>query len=84
MDGGRESGATLVCGGAPPADLAGGFFFAPTVFDGVDPASALAQEEIFGPVLSVIPFADDDEALRIANGTAYGLGAGVFARGWSR
>lgn len=78
VGGGRESGAQLACGGDAPTDLDGGFFFSPTVFDGVAPDSALAREEVFGPVLSVIAFDDDDEALRIANGTSYGLGAGVF------
>ncbi|AGL20913.1 aldehyde dehydrogenase family protein [Actinoplanes sp. N902-109] len=55
-----------------------GYFVAPTVFADVDPGSELAQEEIFGPVLSIIPFADDDEAVRIANNSRYGLAGGVW------
>ena len=73
---GRDAGAALVTGGTRP-DLPG-FYVAPTVFDDVDPAARIAREEIFGPVLSVIPFTDDDEALRIANDATYGLGSGVF------
>ena len=55
-----------------------GHFVAPTVFADVDPGSELAQEEIFGPVLSIIPFADDDEAVAIANNSRYGLAGGVW------
>jgi aldehyde dehydrogenase (NAD+) len=74
---GRESGQ-LVAGGARAAgELAGGFFVEPTVFADVDPVAELAQEEIFGPVLSVMTFADEEEALALANGTQYGLGAYV-------
>jgi acyl-CoA reductase-like NAD-dependent aldehyde dehydrogenase len=76
---GRDSGAELACGGGRPADSElSGFFFLPTVFDRVPPDSTIAREEIFGPVLSVIPFEDEGEALAIANATRYGLGAGVF------
>jgi aldehyde dehydrogenase (NAD+) len=50
----------------------------PTVFANVDPRSAIAQEEIFGPVLTIIPYADEDQAVAIANGTLYGLTSGVF------
>jgi acyl-CoA reductase-like NAD-dependent aldehyde dehydrogenase len=74
------SGATLVTGG--PGLLDGhdrGYFARPTVYSGVDPSSSLAQEEIFGPVLSVIPYADTDEAVEIANGTPYGLAGGVWS-----
>jgi aldehyde dehydrogenase (NAD+) len=70
--------ARLVAGG-PEAPLPGrGHFVAPTVFADVDPDSELAQEEIFGPVLSIIPFADDDEAVTIANDSRYGLAGGVW------
>jgi aldehyde dehydrogenase (NAD+) len=55
-----------------------GHFVAPTVFADVDPASELAQEEIFGPVLSIIPFSSDDEAVEIANNSKYGLAGGVW------
>jgi aldehyde dehydrogenase (NAD+) len=71
-----RSDARLVAGGERlGGDLAGGFFIEPTVFAGVRPGSALEQNEVFGPVLSITPFADDAEALAIANGTRYGLGA---------
>lgn len=73
-------GAELVHGGkrANPADLPDGFFFAPTILTNVTPDSFIAQNEVFGPVLSVIPFDDEDEAVEIANGTAFGLAAGVW------
>jgi betaine-aldehyde dehydrogenase len=79
---GKQEGARLVTGGGSPADpaLARGLFIRPTVFNLVDPAGRLAQEEIFGPVLAVIPFDDYDEALRIANSVQYGLTASVFTR----
>jgi aldehyde dehydrogenase (NAD+) len=73
-----RSGARLVAGGldAPVPDR--GYFVAPTVFADVDPASELAQEEIFGPVLSIIPFSGDDQAVAIANNSRYGLAGGVW------
>jgi betaine-aldehyde dehydrogenase len=79
---GRAGGARLVVGGGASADpaLAGGLFVRPTLFDDVLPASRLAQEEIFGPVLAVIPFDTYDQALEIANSVAYGLSASVFTR----
>ncbi|MFC7404717.1 aldehyde dehydrogenase family protein [Georgenia alba] len=82
IDVGKESGAELVVGGGVPRGdgLADGFFVEPTLFDKVDPASRIAQEEIFGPVLSVIPVDDEEEALAVANGTEYGLVASVWTR----
>ncbi|MGI9297133.1 MAG: aldehyde dehydrogenase family protein [Gammaproteobacteria bacterium] len=77
---GTEGGATLALGGGRPAGLAKGYFVQPTVFDRVDPAADIAREEIFGPVLSVCEFAEEEEALRLANGTDFGLAAGVFTR----
>ena len=75
----------LVTGGTRIGhELADGYFIQPTVFRDVDPASLLAQEEIFGPVLSVIPFDTEEEALEIANGTRFGLGAYVHTRDLSR
>ena len=74
---GQSEGARLVTGGRRPAAMKSGYFVEPTVFADVDPASRLAQEEIFGPVLCVIPFDDDDDAVEIANGTIYGLAAQV-------
>ncbi|MGV0592179.1 aldehyde dehydrogenase family protein [Mycobacterium vulneris] len=74
----QRDGARLLTGGAEPiADV--GYYVAPTVFADVDPDSELGQEEVFGPVLAVIPYADADDALRIANGTPYGLSGAVWA-----
>jgi acyl-CoA reductase-like NAD-dependent aldehyde dehydrogenase len=83
---GREEGFTLVSGGGPPEDpaLAGGMFVRPTLFDGVDPGSRLAQEEIFGPVLAAMPFETDEQALAIANGVPLGLTASVYTRDLAR
>ena len=75
---GRQSGATLGTGGGRPRDLACGYFIEPTVFGNVDPGSRIAQEEIFGPVLSVIPADDEAEAVRIANDSVFGLNNAVF------
>src|SRR5580658_1551436 len=75
---GIELGATLATGGGRPKDLERGWYIEPTVFGNVDNQSVIAQEEIFGPVLSVIPAADEDDAVRIANDTIYGLNASVF------
>jgi 2-formylbenzoate dehydrogenase len=71
-------GATVVTGGGRPPGLDHGFFVAPTVLTGVKPTARVAQEEIFGPVLSVIEFADEAEAIEIANGVEYGLTASVW------
>src|ERR1700759_5035821 len=70
---GVEAGARLVCGGGRPEGLDGGFFVQPTVFADVDNGMTIAQEEIFGPVLSIIPYETEDEAIKIANASAYGL-----------
>ncbi|MFZ0666916.1 MAG: aldehyde dehydrogenase family protein [Acidimicrobiales bacterium] len=74
---GREEGATVVRGGGVPSHLPKGYFVEPTLFGDVNPHATIAQEEIFGPVLCVIPYDDIDEAVRIANGTMYGLSAAV-------
>jgi aldehyde dehydrogenase (NAD+) len=74
---GKEEGARLVVGGGRPAHLDRGYFVEPTLFAAVDNAMTIAREEIFGPVLIVIPFEDDDDAVRIANDNQYGLGAYV-------
>jgi aldehyde dehydrogenase (NAD+) len=75
---GIAEGATLVTGGAAPCDgLAAGYFVRPTVFSDVRPDMTIAQEEIFGPVLVIIPYDTEDEAVDIANGTVYGLYAAV-------
>jgi betaine-aldehyde dehydrogenase len=79
---GLGEGATLVVGGAAPDDptLADGAYLMPTVFDGVDNDMRIAREEIFGPVVSVIPFDTEDEALRLANATPYGLSGSIWSR----
>ena len=75
---GVDEGATLATGGGRPRHLDRGWFVEPTVFGKVDNASTIAQEEIFGPVLSVIPADDEDDMVAIANDTIYGLNASVF------
>ena len=74
---GKAQGARLVVGGGRPAHLDKGYFVEPTLFADVDNSMTIAQEEIFGPVLVVVPFDDDDDAVRIANDNQYGLGVGV-------
>ena len=77
---GVEEGATLVTGGAePPEGLERGYFVRPTVFADVRNDMTIAREEIFGPVLSIIPYEDEDDAVRIANDTIYGLAGGVWS-----
>jgi aldehyde dehydrogenase (NAD+) len=75
---GIADGATLATGGGRPKDLERGWFVEPTVFGNVDNHSVIAQEEIFGPVLSVVPAEDEQDAIRVANDTIYGLNASVF------
>lgn len=79
---GLEEGAQLVMGGTPPRDasLTQGSFYLPTIFENVRSDMRIAREEIFGPVLSIIPFEDEAEAVRIANDTVYGLAAAVWTR----
>jgi aldehyde dehydrogenase (NAD+) len=78
IESGRQQGARLVVGGdRPDGELAAGNFVNPTLFADVDNSMRIAQEEIFGPVLAVIPFHDEAEAIALANDTSYGLGAGV-------
>jgi len=83
---GQEDGARLVAGGGTPSGETydDGYFVEPTLFDDVDPQSRIAQEEIFGPVLSVIPVDDEESAIAVANGTAYGLAAYVWTRDVAR
>jgi betaine-aldehyde dehydrogenase len=82
LDIGREEGAKVLAGGGQVEveGLEEGMFVRPTVFDDVDPNGRLAQEEIFGPVLAVMPFADYDEAIAIANSVSYGLTGSVYTR----
>jgi acyl-CoA reductase-like NAD-dependent aldehyde dehydrogenase len=75
---GKESGAKLLSGGGRPPGLARGYFVEPTVFADVDNRSRLAQEEIFGPVLSIIPFDDEEHVIAMANDVMYGLVAGLW------
>lgn len=75
---GLAEGAQLATGGARPRDLNRGFYVEPTVFGGVDNGSVIAREEIFGPVLCVIPADSEEQAIEIANDTLYGLNASVF------
>jgi acyl-CoA reductase-like NAD-dependent aldehyde dehydrogenase len=77
---GEAEGAKLVTGGAaPPEGLERGYFVRPTVFSEVTPEMTIAQEEIFGPVLAIQPYEDEDDAVRIANNTVYGLAGGVWS-----
>ena len=76
---GRTEGARLVTGGNRPAEFPRGYYVSPTLFAEVSPNMAIAQEEIFGPVLSVLPYDSEDEAVSIANGTIYGLAGGVWS-----
>lgn len=83
---GLDQGAKAVVGGKVPdtPGLANGFFVEPTIFTGVSNSMAIARDEIFGPVLSVIPYRTDDEAVAIANDSLYGLGGGVWSRDGDR
>ncbi|WP_007510859.1 MULTISPECIES: aldehyde dehydrogenase family protein [Pseudofrankia] len=79
IDKGVKEGATLAVGGGRPAHLPKGWYVEPTLFTDVDNSMTIAQEEIFGPVLVVIPFDDEDDAVRIANDSRYGLSGSVFS-----
>jgi acyl-CoA reductase-like NAD-dependent aldehyde dehydrogenase len=83
---GLDEGAELVAGGAEPPEgvPAGGFYVRPTVFGKVRNNMAIAQEEIFGPVLAIIPYKDEEDAVRIANDTVYGLAGAVWSRDEAR
>jgi len=81
VDVGQREGARLLSGGsAPGGTLARGSYLDPTVFDRADNKMRIAQEEIFGPVLTIIPFSDEDEVLRLVNDTPYGLSGSIWTR----
>lgn len=82
----KSEGATCVLGGqaARRPECGNGWFIEPTIFTNVEPNMRISQEEVFGPVLSVLPFDDDEEAVRIANDTQFGLAAGVWTQNMSR
>ena len=75
----KNSNARLVSGGGRPKDLDRGWFVEPTIFADVDNDDQLAREEVFGPVMAMIPFDGDEEAIRIANDSNYGLGGSVWS-----
>jgi len=77
IDKAKADGARLVIGGGVPAELSQGYYVEPTIFADVDPNSTLAQEEVFGPVLAILPYIDEDDAVRIANNSIYGLSGAV-------
>ncbi|OBA88883.1 aldehyde dehydrogenase [Mycobacteriaceae bacterium 1482268.1] len=79
LDSAIEEGGTFACGGGRPADRDAGFFIEPTVITGLDNNAKVAREEIFGPVLTVIAHDGDDDAVRIANDSPYGLSGTVFS-----
>lgn len=84
----REEGGTILCGGGPPKDLPercrDGYFVAPTVIGGLDHMCRVNQEEIFGPVVSIMPFDNDDAVIEMANSTPYGLSASIWTQHLSR
>jgi acyl-CoA reductase-like NAD-dependent aldehyde dehydrogenase len=86
IENGKDAGATLLCGGyrVMDNDCDKGYFIAPTLFGDVKNSMCIAQDEIFGPVLSVIKFSTEEEALVIANDSLYGLGGAVWTRNINR
>jgi aldehyde dehydrogenase (NAD+) len=84
IDVARGEGASAALGGAKAEGFGDGWFVQPTIFTGVKNSMRIAQEEVFGPVLSVIPFEDEEEAIAIGNGVVYGLAAGVWTQNIKR
>ncbi len=83
---GRAENGEVILGGARPSDarLSGGAFYSPTIFTGLDMSATVCREEIFGPVLCVLPFDDEDDLVAQANNTAYGLAAGIWTADYSK
>jgi aldehyde dehydrogenase (NAD+) len=84
LEKGRKEGATLVTGGGRPKDMNHGYFVEPTIFSNVTSDMTIAKEEIFGPVVSVMPYEDEEDAIRIANSSTYGLSGAVFTKDTDR
>lgn len=84
IDSGQKEGARMTLGGQRQSTVDGGYFIEPTVFEDVQPGMSICREEIFGPVLSVVRFTDEADALRIANDSVYGLAAAVWTSNLSR
>ena len=84
IDKGKQEGARVVCGGGIPSHLSKGFYVEPTLFADVSNDMTIAQEEIFGPVLVMIPFDDDEDAIRIANESSYGLSGAITSGDFER
>jgi len=81
---GQDEGAKCVIGGKRPGSMKAGYYFEPTIFSHVDNKMRIAQEEIFGPVVSIIPYKDEEDAIRIANDSIYGLAAAVWSKNEER
>ncbi len=84
IEAGKKEGAKLVHGGRRLLPDSGGFYIEATIFDGVNNSMKIAREEIFGPVLAVIPVKNDEEAVAVANDTNYGLAASLYSKDLSR
>jgi betaine-aldehyde dehydrogenase len=86
VDGARAAGARVLIGGAAPADarLAAGAFYLPTLIAGIDNSTPIAQQEIFGPVLCVLPFENEEDVIAQANDSVYGLAAGIWTADYKR
>ncbi len=81
---GHEEGGKLIYGGKKPEKIGNGWYYEPTIFEHTDNKARITQEEIFGPVLSVIPFKDEQEVIKLANSTNYGLAAGIWVKDVAR